>query len=342
MRTFYQYSFFIALLIIVRIGFSQDIQFSQFYQAQLYQNPAFAGSLHEARLSSHNRIQWPSIDAKYVTNYLSYDTYLRKYRSGFGGYLIYDRQSRGNVQSYELAGQYSYELHLTNFISFRYGLQVGLGSKTLDYLQINFPEQYDDFQGLVGANPFQNNPRKVYADISSGGVLYTTNWWLGLSAHHINTPNQTFLNLKAPLPTKFALTAGYRFVLRQNIAGTAHEEELPNQISITPTFHLKSQGRSDQFDVGLYGQYYQGIVGVWYRGIPIKTMGNFQNNESIVALVGYRFYNLSLTYSYDFIISSLTRANPFGAHELNLTYFFSTKRFTKPTKKVPCPQYYRY
>ena len=41
---------------------AQDPQFSQFYAAPLYLNPAFAGSAQEARVGINYRNQWPQID----------------------------------------------------------------------------------------------------------------------------------------------------------------------------------------------------------------------------------------------------------------------------------------
>jgi type IX secretion system PorP/SprF family membrane protein len=319
----------------------QDIQFSQIYQAQLFQNPAFAGSAHLSRFSAHQRMQWPALDATYVTSMASYDTYLRKYSSGWGLTAIYDRQSSSTMQSYQVAGQYSYEVHLTSFISLRYGLEMGLHMKSLDYLKLTFPEQYDDLLGLVGTNPFAGQQNKIHFDASTGGIFYSNEGWVGFSLHHINKPNQSYLGDVAVLPRKFSVTSGYKFIIHEKRTGVAHEENGLNEFSVTPTLHYKAQGKSDQFDLGLYGQYYQIVGGVWYRGIPFKTEGIYGNNESFAFLAGYHLYNMSFTYSYDWVLSSLRRANPYGAHEINVTYYFRQKKWTKPTKKVPCPTFYR-
>src|SRR5690348_681523 len=46
---------------------AQDPQFSQFYAAPLYLNPAFAGSTNQARAGINYRNQWPAIDANFTT-----------------------------------------------------------------------------------------------------------------------------------------------------------------------------------------------------------------------------------------------------------------------------------
>ena len=45
----------------------QDPQFSQFYAAPLYLNPAFAGSTNQGRAGTNYRNQWPAVDANYTT-----------------------------------------------------------------------------------------------------------------------------------------------------------------------------------------------------------------------------------------------------------------------------------
>ena len=88
------------------VTYAQDVQFSQFYQVPTYQNPAFAGSAHKTRATVHQRIQWPSIDAKYTTSFASVDGYKKEYSSGFGGYILFDQQGQSSITSTQIAGQY--------------------------------------------------------------------------------------------------------------------------------------------------------------------------------------------------------------------------------------------
>jgi type IX secretion system PorP/SprF family membrane protein len=182
-------------------------------------------------------------------------------------------------------------------------------------------------------------------DFSSGGILYSDRAWLGFSAHHINRPDQSFKGsgYSSHLPVKFSFTGGYKILFSsrkftENINGN-------NKIvSLTPTFHYKFQGQSDQFDLGLYGMYDQALVGVWYRGIPFikQYESNLQNNESIVFLLGWRYQNFCLSYSYDFTISKLSNARTGGSHEINLTFIKGHKKKVKPMKRLPCPSFYKH
>lgn len=193
---------FIFLLIISGFSYAQDIQFSQFYNVLLYQNPAFAGSAHHHRGMFHQRLQWPGLNAKYITSVLAYDTYLNKYNSGFGIMAMKDWQGSSDINSFDIGLFYSYELHLTNGLTFRPGLQLSAVNRALGY-SMTLPQDFDN-NGQLGTS-FSGGNRRLYPDISSGGVFYTDQIWFGISAHHLNRPNQSFLNEVSRLPTKLLL-----------------------------------------------------------------------------------------------------------------------------------------
>src|SRR5690349_19985497 len=98
---------------------SQDIQYSQFYANVLYLNPAFAGNAHALRGIFHQRLQWPALDAKYITSHLSVDNYFTKANSGLGLMVYKDWQGSNTIASLEGALQYAYELNITPKYAFR-------------------------------------------------------------------------------------------------------------------------------------------------------------------------------------------------------------------------------
>ena len=57
----------VVVMLVSGVVKGQDPQFSQFYAAQLYLNPAFTGSTQISRAGINYRNQWPAIDASYVT-----------------------------------------------------------------------------------------------------------------------------------------------------------------------------------------------------------------------------------------------------------------------------------
>lgn len=332
----------LTFLSIINMAESQDVQFSQFYAAQTHLNPAYAGSTHHNRAMFHQRLQWPRLNAKYTTSILSYDFFVPKYQSSYGIMFIHDMQGANDISSTELHAQYAYELPITKKWNVRGGLQLGLVTRTLNYADLTFPQQYDGF-GFTGLPHDYNKfgkERKIYADIGSGVVAYTEDFWLSVSGHHLNFPNQSILGDVARLPVKVSFGTGYKIHLkeRHKMAYLAQDDEF----SLTPVIHYKFQGKSDQTDVGAYLIYNQVLFAVWYRGIPVKMYENtIQNNESFIFMTGWRYNNISITYSYDFILSTLRASRTGGAHEINITYTHNKSHHKKPRKRLPCPTFYK-
>lgn len=322
-----------------KILYAQDIQFSQFYANVLYLNPAFAGSSHQTRVIGHQRLQWPGLDAKYITSSFSVDHFFTKANSGLGFMILRDIQGTNIISSTEMSLQYSYELIISPKLAFRAGAQGTYASRFVNYTYLKFPDQYtvDGFTGQSTQEPFGSD-KVNYFDVSVGGILYSTNLWAGLSLYHVNTPNQSFYGDVSNLPMKTMFVGGYKFHLAKKNIRSKHEN---TDISITPTFNYKAQGKSDQLDLGIYGIYERLMLGIWYRGIPIKNYVNgLQNNESIVCLIGWKYKGLQVGYSYDFTISKLNLGRTGGSHEINITYIFNKPaKKKKPMKKIPCPDF---
>ena len=76
---------------------AQDPQFTQFYAAPVYLNPAFTGLTDNHRIAVNYRNQWPSVSKSFQTYLASYDYNLQKINSGIDE-LIRNR-SFENVES---------------------------------------------------------------------------------------------------------------------------------------------------------------------------------------------------------------------------------------------------
>ncbi len=331
---------FLAILMEQEPVIAQDVQFTQFYASNMYVNPAFVGSSHLGRLISHSRYQWPGIEAKYVTTLASFDFYHPRTNSGFGGYALRDWQGQRNLSTNEFALMYSYELPVNERYTLRLGLQGTYVSRYLNYSVLNFPDQFDDNGPLDKSSnePFGNDKIR-YGDVTAGTVLYSKQTWISVAAKHLNRPNQSFYNSgDSRLPVKYSVAGGYKIYLRKKSVYSRNG----HIVSLVPSVHYKFQGKSDQLDVGLYYLKNKLITGVWYRGIPLikKYDHKTQNNESFAVLMGVKLKDFGVSYSYDFVVSKLTRTKPFGAHELNLVYVFPYPKKTKKVRRIlPCPDF---
>lgn len=335
---------FVTCIVISMQIVAQDVQFSQFYNAIQYQNPAFAGSAHDFRFTAHQRLQWPGLDSKYTTSLFAADVFLPKTGSGVGAMFFRDWQSSPTIVSNEFHLQLSQEVRINDNSFLRMGVQPGIVSRTFNYTDFRFTQDYTS-NGYQG-NTYTDLPtnKSSYFDLSAGLVYYTSHFWSGVALGHILEPRQSLYENTARLPLKLSVTAGYKYVfdkLVEKQKGKPNHHHI-SEISLSPAMHYKHQGQFDQFDIGAAFQYHELILGLWYRGIPFKKyQTTIQNNESAVVSLGYIFGNVRCTYSYDAVVSKLSgNANPKGAHELNLTMLLPyPKKGPKPMKTLPCPSF---
>ena len=139
----------VLLLVCFDKSIAQDPQFSQFYAAPLYLNPAFAGSTGQNRVGLNYRNQWPAIDANFTTVSAYADAYLEDYNSGVGVLINSDREGLLGLQSISVAFQYSYDLQLSKKISFRPGFQLAVYNRSLNFSNLTFGDQFDAATGDV-------------------------------------------------------------------------------------------------------------------------------------------------------------------------------------------------
>lgn len=324
-------------------AFSQDPQFSQFYAAPLYLNPAFSGSSGLTRVGLNYRNQWPSLNANFVTYSAYIDHFFEDYNSGVGLLLLSDREGLVGLQSHSIGLQYAYQLRLTENLTFRPGVVISGANKNINFNNLVFESQINPITGYdpslpSGEEGYNNNV--FYFDIGLGGLFYSENFWVGGSVHHLTEPDQSFSDEGiAALPMKISIHAGYRIPIQT--ARNSYFFDGLREISFTPTMQYKAQGEFDQMDVGMYFTYEPLVLGVWYRGIPFKPFEGFPNNESAIVLVGLTRNRLNIGYSFDYTLSQLGIASG-GAHELSLRYEFFTGDPRKPAKnvrKIPCPKF---
>jgi type IX secretion system PorP/SprF family membrane protein len=326
---------------------AQDPQFSQFYANPLYLNPAFAGGDLAPRIMMNYRNQWPGLAANYVTTSFGVDHYFSNVNSGVGLLFVNDTQGTGSLRTSEISAQYAYQLKLSETTALRLGLQGTYANRRADLRELTFGDQYSNrgFTGTPTADPIAANgtPSIGYMSFASGLLLYSDKYWVGVAAHHINRPQQGFFQVAdgTRLPLKGSIHAG----LRIPFAGfTGLGDEWDREKTISPAILYKFQGKYDQLDLGVYITYSPIVLGLWYRGLPIKKyVDNISNRESLIALVGYRQDRFSFGYSYDITISSLGLPSG-GSHEISLAYTFDFEpsprhRVRRKDKQLSCPKF---
>lgn len=333
---------------------AQDPQFSQFYAAPLYLNPAMAGSSGQARAGINYRNQWPAIDANFTTTSVFFDYYIADKRSGVGFILTQDREGLAGLRSLSVGLQYSYELRITDKLGFTPGFQAAFYTRDVNFSKLTFGDQYDpttgNFINPQTAEQFNSDFQKNFFDLSVGGLLFTPTSWLGVTVNHLTQPNQSIIDEDAPLPMKFSVHGGVKIRMRPGVVGSGVYAR-SSERSVSPAFQYRHQGEFDQLDLGLYFTLEPLVLGTWYRGVPYKKVDDIQNNESIVFLIGFtkiggRDKNgnrdgLTIGYSFDYTISELGIGSG-GAHEFSLVYTWPMRNPRKPPPDkmvIPCPDF---
>ena len=320
---------------------AQDPQFSQYYAAPLYLNPALAGINQQGRAGVNYRSQWPSIEASFETFSAYVDYNFDEKNSSLGLIITKDTEGLVGLSSTEIGLQYSYQVNLNYKWIFRPAFQVSYAIRDINYDKLTFGDQFDE-TGLVNplsAESFNTGLSTSYADIALGGIWYSKNMWLGVAAHHIREPNQSFVAGESPLPRKVSFHGGYRIPLKAGFL-TKGTTESGAERTLSPTFNYRSQGDFDQLDLGVYLTMSPVIFGLWYRGIPIKSPeGGGSNTESLIFMAGMTREKLTFGYSFDYTLSKLGIGSG-GAHEISITYTFKAGSPRKPSRDVrelKCP-----
>lgn len=318
-------------------SYGQDPQFSQFYAAPLYLNPAFAGTAKQHRLITNYRNQWPSLPNAFVTHLLSYDVNAPRLNSGFGMMLSTDRAGTAGLRTSTIQGIYAYKLQLNDSWIISPAINFGYGIRNIDHSKLILGDQIE-----FGNDPLPTNDHTIYElgtlhyfDLSTGFVVYNKNLWAGLAAHHLNTPNISIINDVNLLPVRYSVHAGARIPLNP---APFQGEVVP---ALAPSLLYKQQGSFNQVDVGMHFFYEPIMTGLYYRGIPFKNDANRQwSRDAIIFLLGITHNNFDFGYSYDLTISRLGPGVG-GAHEISVSYQFSnpTKRKMKNEKFIPCPTF---
>jgi type IX secretion system PorP/SprF family membrane protein len=318
---------------------AQDPEFSQYYAAPLSLNPAFTGTASDHRFIANHRNQWPNITNGFVTYALSYDYNMEHLNSGMGVMIMTDKAGTANLKSTLINFQYAYKVNLNNKWVLSSGLNFGLGYRNIDFNKLVFGDQleFDSDGGTPSDDPaFSNLQSSSYFDFGGGMLAYNRKFWFGFSAWHLNRPNRSLLGEGVQIPVKTSFHGGIRLPLYN---GVFKKDRIA---AIMPSFVYKHQGEFDQLDLGTYFLYEPVILGLWYRGIPIRQnkMDNI-SHDAVVVILGFQLQRIELTYSYDLTVSELGPISG-GAHEVALKFKVDLATQVKTKKKqkfIPCPTF---
>lgn len=330
-----RYALALLILLGARAAQGQDPQFSQWYAAAQYLNPALTGNTHQDRIALNYRLQWPGVQPGYETYMAAYDHRFSTVNAGMGGMVLRDKAGTSGLTTTTFGLNYAYEARLSYKRALRFGARLGYTLRGVDPSGYLFADQVirDNAAQTIEPNLV---PQVNYLDLAAGALYFSESFWAGLSMNHLNRPNASLLvDGDGPMERRLSAHAGYRFAIdgMRNLARS--------ETRMTLATHYKMQGKWDQLDLGWYIDHKQLTAGLWYRGLPLLKAyrPGYGNNDAVILMAGYQTDNqLRFVYSYDITISKLTMRSA-GAHEISLIYEWPMKPKSKKHKVVPCPKF---
>lgn len=324
---------------------AQDLQYSQYYAAPLYLNPAMAGAELSSRVGFNYRNQWPRYDVQFTSMSAYYDTFIPYIKSGIGVHVMQESEGVSKLRSTSVSLHYSYEIRLAENLYFRPGIQstyirkeVGFSDRLIFAKDIN---QDDPSLPPSSSSDGLGEQFGLYS-FTAGGIIFTNNAWIGVAAHHLNKPNQSLIaGESSPLPMKLSFHAGFQISLEE---GSMRRDfsHFRKQRYLMPTVNYKKQGPFEQLDLGTYLYLEPILVGAWYRGLPFKAMEGQVNRDAIVVMAGLNLVNgLNVGYSFDYTISQLEIKSG-GAHEVSISWTIPSRNQGKPNLRdtiLPSPKF---
>ncbi|MGM0407177.1 MAG: PorP/SprF family type IX secretion system membrane protein [Bacteroidota bacterium] len=299
----------LLIFVVLCLAFIEPVKAQQapFYTQYMFNdylvNPAVAGSNNYFQIRANSRIQWIGMsEAPRTMSVAAYGPFKER-PMGYGGYIFND--VTGPESRLSLGGTYSYNLMLTDMMRISGGITIGLMQYKLDGTQIKIGDQ-------VGYDPaFPDGVEsQMIPDASAGVYLYSTYYYVGISAHQLlgNKFNlhedldsvDTDMGINR-LKQHLYLSGGYHFILNRDFV-------------LQPSALIKYTGPGYfQAEINVKATYQRMIWG----GLSYRT------GDAVAVLLGYNYENkIYFGLSYDITVSELRRYSN-GTIEVMIGYRFN-------------------
>lgn len=302
---------------------SQDIHFSQFYEAPLLRNPAFAGIFTgDYRIQTIFHDQWNSFTDAYRTGSLSGEYKIPVGNSDLftaGLQIVYDKSGTAALTTTELLPAVSYHKSLSNdrimFLSV--GFMGGLVEKSIDRSKITTNSQYNGtaYDPAIPDGEPLLTPDIKYLD-GNLGISFNTAFGqdqantllLGASLYHLNRPKNSFYkNPSIELDPKYVFSGAFKLTVNDFASFTFQADH-------------SIQGSAIETIGGVMYSYKLGDESVDPE-YTFNIGGFLRWNDALIPVLKLDMHSLSAALSYDVNVSQLkTVSQSRGGFELTISF----------------------
>ncbi len=321
----------LSLLGIVPGSNGQDMNYSQYFTAPMYYNPAFTGINTGVRARFLYRNQWPSLPISFKSYYFSADLGDRSLpgAGGLGLEIQQDTPGAGLINNFGAALKIGIRVPVTSYMALQFGVKAGIMQRRINWDDMVFADQLDPKYGNVYQSYFipPDASKVVVPDFGVGGVMQFINDGgsisgnLGLAVDHLFKPDVSFLSTgSSPYPRKWVGQFDVTFATGEG-SSSMMARNFDEPLKLNMGILYQNQANLNSVQLGLNLLKYNLYLGAWY-----KSTLNGVVNSSMVLVAGYKysFYddmNLKFIYSYDLQISGALQGTG-GAHEIGLILEF--------------------
>lgn len=306
---------FVVLLNCV-FASAQDVRFTQPFAVPSKFNPAALGGNNDLKAIVNYRNQWAGIEDGYQTYNFSllFPLFLKdgEQKIDFGLLGLNDKAGAWNTMDFSLSIGYKLKLSKSHH-NLSAALVGGFVQKSLDASNLTYDDQYvaGSFSGVNTTSETVVTEKLGYPDIGAGLMWFynpspeesKVNGWFGISAFHVNQPNESFTGENSKLPMSISYQTGIRIFCNSGL-------------EFTPNVRVNTQAEVTEVAPGLYIDYLldggnsRFIFGTWYR-----------QRNAFAFLLGFEHNSFLIGYSYDLGVSTLNQAvGGLMVHEATLAY----------------------
>lgn len=292
------------ILVLISTTFlfgQQDSQFTQYMYNMSIINPAYATSdFNNLNTGLLHRQQWLGIEGS-PKNTTFFAHYAADDYNELGVSLFNDNIGDGVLKENKFSVDYAHIINIDDYSKLSFGIKAGFNMLNINFngFELESGDQYSD-------DLFANNENLFFPNVGAGVFYFTKNSYLGFSVPNIlktkYLKKQDNIYSTSAEEMHYFLTGGYVFDFYRS------------DILYKPSFMVKGlPGGKPSVDLSmnvLFNEVFE--IGLSHR-----------LNNSISGLVGYQITeNLKIGYSYDYILSNLTRFTS-GSHEIIFLYDFN-------------------